>query len=36
MSATKVNLNKSASTLYDFTTGSSQFYGSGGAVNLSN
>ncbi len=34
MSATTINLNKSSSTFYDFTTGSEQFYGNGGAIQL--
>ena len=34
MSANAIALNSTASTLYDFTTSESQFYGSGGAVQL--
>jgi len=34
MSANKIALNTSTSTLYDFTTGSDKFYGTGGAKQL--
>ncbi len=34
MSANKVSLNSSNSTLYDFTTGSDKYYGTGGAKQL--
>ncbi len=36
MSANKVALSSTTSTLYDFTTGSEKFYGTGGAVELEN
>jgi len=36
MSATTINLNNSSPVFYDFTTGSDKFYGSNGAIQLSN
>ncbi len=36
MSSTAVTLNSTTATLYDFTTSASQFYGTGGAVELEN
>jgi hypothetical protein len=34
MSANKISINSTSSTLYDFTTGSDKYYGNSGAKNL--